>query len=112
MLSHWESEDEGFNFAKSLTVKGGILTVADDLLKNEGKKFLDMMEKLAERRVKRDERDSYDESETDEDYDDEYDEEETEELTGGYICVVLIICRGTKIGRGSQDVSNICSKNV
>jgi len=29
-----------FNFAKSLTVKGGILTVADDLLKNEGKKIL------------------------------------------------------------------------
>jgi len=42
--------DFGFNFAKSLTVKGGILTVADDLLKNEGKKFLEMMERLAERR--------------------------------------------------------------
>ncbi|KAI9014559.1 hypothetical protein CLU79DRAFT_668524, partial [Phycomyces nitens] len=30
---------------------GGILTVADDLLKNDGKKFLDMMERLAERRM-------------------------------------------------------------
>jgi len=53
-------EDDGFNFAKSLTVKGGILTVADDLLKNEGKKFLDMMEKLAERRMKREESDDSD----------------------------------------------------
>ena len=49
------SNDPGFNFAKSLTVKGGILTVADDLLKNEGKKFLEMMEKLAERRTRREE---------------------------------------------------------
>jgi len=35
-------------------VKGTILTVADDLMKNEGKKFLDMMERLAERRIRRD----------------------------------------------------------
>ncbi len=31
--------------------RGGILSVADDLLKNEGKKFLEMMEKLVERRA-------------------------------------------------------------
>ncbi len=30
---------------------GGILTVADDLLKNDGKKFIEMMEQLAERRM-------------------------------------------------------------
>jgi hypothetical protein len=59
-----------FDFGNSLTVKGsynnqkssgaqltasqgGILTVADDLLKNDGKKFIEMMEKLAERRMKR-----------------------------------------------------------
>jgi hypothetical protein len=30
--------------------KGGMLSVADDLIKNEGKKFLAMMERLAERR--------------------------------------------------------------
>ncbi|MCJ1473750.1 Stress response protein nst1 [Lambiella insularis] len=42
-----------FNFGNSLTVKGGILTVADDLLKNDGKKFIDMMEQLAERRMQR-----------------------------------------------------------
>jgi hypothetical protein len=32
---------------------GGILTVADDLLKNDGKKFIEMMEQLAERRMAR-----------------------------------------------------------
>ena len=31
---------------------GGILTVADDFLKNDGKKFLDLMQQLAERKVK------------------------------------------------------------
>lgn len=34
---------------------GGILTVADDLLKNDGKKFIEMMEQLAERRMRREE---------------------------------------------------------
>ncbi|KAI6779333.1 stress response protein nst1-like protein [Emericellopsis cladophorae] len=34
---------------------GGILTVADDLLKNDGKRFIEMMEQLAERRMKREE---------------------------------------------------------
>ncbi|KAH3972909.1 stress response protein NST1 [Parastagonospora nodorum] len=42
-------------FGSSLTVKGGILTVADDLLKNDGKKFIEMMEQLAERRMQREE---------------------------------------------------------
>lgn len=46
---------EFFNFGNSLTVKGGILTVADDLLKNDGKKFIEMMEQLAERRMAREE---------------------------------------------------------
>src|ERR1700723_3676767 len=36
-------------------VTGGILTVADDLLKNDGKKFIEMMEQLAERRMAREE---------------------------------------------------------
>ncbi|KAL7792164.1 salt tolerance down-regulator domain-containing protein [Trichoderma ceciliae] len=34
---------------------GGILTVADDLLKNDGRRFIEMMEQLAERRMARDE---------------------------------------------------------
>lgn len=31
------------------------MTVADDLLKNDGKKFIEMMEQLAERRMQREE---------------------------------------------------------
>ncbi|CAG8533317.1 3824_t:CDS:10 [Paraglomus occultum] len=45
-----ETRREIFGFANSLTAKGGILTVADDLLMNDGKKFLEMMERLAEHR--------------------------------------------------------------
>lgn len=68
--------NEFFTFGKSLTVKGmandklvakicpnseigGILTVADDLLKNDGQKFIDMMEQLAERRLQRDDQSMY-----------------------------------------------------
>lgn len=86
---------------------GGILTVADDLLKNDGKRFIEMMEQLAERRMAREEDarehfsrgyghpngsysaphnhpppdDDYDEEEEDEeeDYDDSQDEEYDEE---------------------------------
>ncbi|ODA77239.1 hypothetical protein RJ55_06866 [Drechmeria coniospora] len=42
-------------FGNSLQVKGGILSVADDLLKNDGKRFIEMMEQLAERRMAREE---------------------------------------------------------
>jgi hypothetical protein len=80
----------------------GILTVADDLLKNDGKHFIDMMESLAEKRMQReeathfpsaalahqnshqghnhppiDEDDDYDDEEDDEDYDSQ-DEDELE----------------------------------
>ncbi|KAI9673145.1 MAG: Stress response protein nst1 [Caeruleum heppii] len=48
-----------FNFGNSLTVQGGILTVAEDLLKNDGKKFIEMMEQLAERRMQREEEAKY-----------------------------------------------------
>ena len=72
---------------------GNILTVADDLLKNDGQKFLEMMEQLAERRMQReqqaaqdleedsdagddDEGDEDDEDDDDEDDDDDDDDEE------------------------------------
>ena len=87
---------------------GGILTVADDLLKNDGKRFIEMMEQLAERRMAREEdarehfargyghpngsystphnhpppEDDYDEEEEEdeeEDYDDSQDEEYEDE---------------------------------
>jgi hypothetical protein len=44
-----------YNFRNALTVQDGTLTVADDLLKNDGRKFIEMMEQLAERRMAREE---------------------------------------------------------
>lgn len=85
---------------------GGILTVADDLLKNDGKRFIEMMEQLAERRMAREEDarvhfsryshpngsypaphdhppaeedDYYDEDEEEDDYEDSQDEEDEDE---------------------------------
>lgn len=109
-----------FAFGNSLTVKGtqlmgltdddvstdltsylttdGILTVADDLLKNDGKHFIDMMEQLAERRMQREEDTQYgiaaahqsfhghnhgpldDEDYDDEEEEDDYDSQEEEEF--------------------------------
>src|ERR1700722_15947776 len=59
---------------------GNILTVADDLLKNDGQKFLEMMEQLAERRMQREEEAAADvEPDSEEEDDDEGDEEEEDE---------------------------------
>lgn len=106
LYSDEEFEDEDaraaradfFAFGNSLTVKDGILTVADDLLKNDGKHFIDMMEQLAERRMQREEDTQYNIAAAhqsfhaghnhgpldDEDYDDEededYDSQEEEEF--------------------------------
>ncbi|KAF8591734.1 hypothetical protein K439DRAFT_787537 [Ramaria rubella] len=81
--------DDFFNFGNNLTVTGpgNILTVADDLLKNDGQKFLEMMEQLAERRMQREEEaaaevgmDSEDEDEDEEgDEEDEEDDEDDED---------------------------------
>ena len=66
---------------------GNILTVADDLLKNDGQKFLEMMEQLAERRMQREEdapadvEDESDEEEDEEEEDDEDDEDEEVRLS-------------------------------
>jgi hypothetical protein len=81
---------------------GNILTVADDLLKNDGQKFLEMMEQLAERRMQREEEaaadvedDSEEEDEEDEDEEDEddedgdEDEEDEEEVMHQRPCVFL-----------------------
>lgn len=67
---------------------GNILTVADDLLKNDGQKFLEMMEQLAERRMQREEEaaaDVEDDSEEDseDDADDGSDAEDGDEADGG-----------------------------
>ncbi|KAK1926662.1 hypothetical protein DB88DRAFT_482611 [Papiliotrema laurentii] len=63
--------DDFMGFGSSLaTIKGGILTVADDLLKNDGAKFLEMMEQLAVARSAREEQNIRDlQDETEDDYD-------------------------------------------
>lgn len=59
--------------------------MADDLLKNDGQKFLEMMEQLAERRMLREEEaaasieDDSEDEDQDDDEDDEEDDEEDEE---------------------------------
>ncbi|KAJ3180863.1 Stress response protein nst1 [Gaertneriomyces sp. JEL0708] len=104
-----EDDDHGhdpsesmFEFGSSLTVKGrehlfgnfllqerflidnlqigGILTVADDFLKNDGQKFLDLMEQLADRRIRQldDEIDRNGDA-TPQDFDDNYDDDEFED---------------------------------
>ena len=105
---------------------GGILTVADDLLKNDGKKFIEMMEQLAERRMRREEDaqyasaglghpstqshnhgpppedDGYDDEE-DEEYDSQEDEEyDDEELVAlfSFSCQLLF---AKLIGSGDSD---------
>ncbi|KAF0450272.1 stress response protein nst1 [Gigaspora margarita] len=57
---------------------GGILTVADDLLKNDRKKFLEMMERLAERRMQREEKTANEQRDYEED-NDEYEEDGEED---------------------------------
>ncbi|OJD19453.1 hypothetical protein AJ78_00627 [Emergomyces pasteurianus Ep9510] len=93
------SRADFFAFGNSLTVKDGILTVADDLLKNDGKHFIDMMEQLAERRMQREEDTQYaaasaahqslhaghnhgpplDDEDFDDEEDDDYDSQEDED---------------------------------
>eukprot|EP01083_Nonionella_stella_P106424 307195_1 len=40
----------------SLKVRAGILTIADDMLKQEGKAFLDMVEKLVKKKLRLEEK--------------------------------------------------------
>lgn len=68
-LEHYAEKEGTF----TLGLKGQMLQKADELMKNDGKKFLEVMEKLAERRMKKqldeeeDEEHEYPESEVDED---------------------------------------------
>ncbi|WRT65149.1 uncharacterized protein IL334_002091 [Kwoniella shivajii] len=74
-----EGGDDFLSFGSSLaTIKGGILTIADDMLKNDGSKFLEMMEQLAIRRSVREDQNI---REMQEETDDEDDESKDEPLT-------------------------------
>lgn len=138
--------NEFFNFGNSLTVKGrfalplicylqlaevisgGILTVADDLLKNDGKKFIEMMEQLAERRMQREQEAQYaatqpahtypsnghdppleDEDYEDDDYEDgsedefEEDEEEEDEMVTRDNSWEVVTCVTDKVQGGMTE---------
>lgn len=92
----------------------GILTVADDLLKNDGKHFIDMMEQLAERRMQREEEIHYptqplahrslpqghnhppideDDDYDDEDDDEDYDSQEEDDYEGDEMVSTQSRCR-------------------
>jgi hypothetical protein len=60
---------------------GGILTVADDLLKNDGQKFLEMMEQLADKRIQREREaaDSVENEDEDGSDEEEYDEDDEDD---------------------------------
>ncbi|KAF9966493.1 Stress response protein nst1 [Mortierella alpina] len=73
-------------FPNTLQAKGNILTVAEDLLENDGKKFLEMMDRLADRKVQRDDdlmdnRGVYEEYDDDEEGEFEEDGPEEDALT-------------------------------
>ncbi|KAE8353326.1 salt tolerance down-regulator-domain-containing protein [Aspergillus coremiiformis] len=93
-----EFEDEETRAARAdFFAFGNSLTVKDDLLKNDGKHFIDMMEQLAERRMQREEdtqygiaaahqslhsghnHGPYDDDDYDDEEDDDYDSQEEED---------------------------------
>jgi hypothetical protein len=80
-----ESRRDIFNFGASLMAKGGspripltlggVLTIADDLLQNQGKQFIDMMEKIADMRFKKEEEAKKEVADAGGPYDDDYDDD-------------------------------------
>lgn len=80
-LDENSSDKDLFNFGNTLTIQGGVLTVADDLLRNNGKKFIDMMDLLQQRRQRREEAEvqamaDYDADQIDDDEEDEFTEDD------------------------------------
>jgi hypothetical protein len=126
LQSYYPSPGAGSDAYGSSSI-GGILTVADDLLKNDGKKFIEMMEQLAERRMAREEEsrdqferrydhangdryghghppppeeEEYEDEEEDYEEDDEedYDSQEEEVRTSGS-CAALVLLRPRTFAR-------------
>jgi hypothetical protein len=63
-----EGSDDFYGFGTNLATIKGVITVADDMLKNDGAKFLEMMEQLAVKRVAREDLNARElQEETDED---------------------------------------------
>src|SRR5208282_5276033 len=85
-----DSRREIFNFGANLMAKGaarttnelltvgGVLTIADDLLQNQGKQFIEMMEKIADMRFRKEEEAKREVHDAGGPYDDDYDEDQDE----------------------------------
>lgn len=79
------SGEEFFGFGSSLATIKGIVTVADDMLKNDGTRFLEMMEQLADKRVSREDlnvRDLHEETD-EEDEGEDYEVSEAQRVEDG-----------------------------
>lgn len=118
------------NAFANCTGPGNILTVADDLLKNDGQKFLEMMEQLAERRMLREEEAAADieedseeeeEDEEDEDIDEDEEDDEEDEVSPSMISICYIFTAacpfkdhdgGAENGGGQEDVLHLCRTHV
>jgi hypothetical protein len=94
---------------------GNILTVADDLLKNDGQKFLEMMEQLAERRMQREQQAAQDlevdsdadhgeEGDDDDEEDDEEDDDEEDEEEEEVCYAPLSLCSISNLRRRSLRI--------
>ncbi len=94
---------------------GNILTVADDLLKNDGQKFLEMMEQLAERRMQREQQAAQDlevdsdadhgeEGDDDDEEDDEEEDDEEDDEEEEVCCVPLSLCSDANLRRRSPRI--------
>lgn len=95
--------------------------MADDFLKNDGQKFLDLMEQLAQRKVRTtppedrgytspiSDGDGWDDYDDDVSDSDDYDEED-EVCLGEFI--IGSFNRPTTYGRRSTHVPNLCRQNV
>jgi hypothetical protein len=92
---------------------GGVLTIADDLLQNQGKQFIDMMEKIADMRFRKEEEakkevqeaggpyeDDYDED--GDEYYDEEDQEDSEEDEVVSLSTIALTCRTPKSRKGGE----------
>ncbi|KAG1046862.1 hypothetical protein G6F43_010669 [Rhizopus delemar] len=80
-----EERNVSIRIKNTLTVKGNVITLADDLMKNDGRKFLEMMERITDQKLKRerelqseDDDDVYSE-EMNEDDDELYDDDEDDD---------------------------------
>lgn len=63
---------------------GGVLTIADDLLQNQGKAFIDMMEKIADMRFKKEEEAKREVAEAGGPYEDDFDDDGDDDYEEDY----------------------------